>query len=132
VYGDNSKAGHFLADQIAKIQNGVFEVIGPEETRSFCHVEDAVRASIFCAETQVNQLFNIGNDKEITIMDAVNVIARELGHKNTEWTTSPGRAGSTATRRPNIAKLRSVMPDYAPMSFEQGVKRIIKNLVDKS
>jgi hypothetical protein len=23
------------------------------------------------------------------------------------------------------------MPDYAPMSFEQGVSRIIKNLVDK-
>jgi nucleoside-diphosphate-sugar epimerase len=77
-------------------------------------------------------LFNIGNDREITIMDAVKVIAKELGHKNPEWTTTPGRAGSTATRRPNIAKLRSVMLDYKPMAFEQGVKRIIKNLVDKS
>jgi len=132
VYGDNSKAGHFLADQIAKIQNGVFEVVGPEETRSFCHVEDAVRASIFCAETQLNQLFNIGNDREITIMDAVKVIAREFGHTDPKWAATPGRDGSTATRRPNIDKLRSVMPDYTPMSFEQGVGRIIKNLVDKS
>ena len=65
-------------------------------------------------------------------MDAVKVIAKEFGHTDPEWTTTPGRAGSTATRRPNIAKLRSVMPDYAPMSFEQGVGRIIKNLVDKS
>ena len=132
VYGDNSKAGHFLADQIAKIQNGIFEVVGPEETRSFCHVEDAVRASIFCAKTQTRELFNIGNDREITIRNAVKVIAEELGHTDPEWTSSPGKAGSTATRRPNIDKLRSVVSDYKPMSFEQGVKRIIKNLVDKS
>jgi nucleoside-diphosphate-sugar epimerase len=77
-------------------------------------------------------LFNIGNDREITIRDAVKVIAEELGHTDPEWTSSPGKAGSTATRRPNIDKLRSVMSDYKPMSFEQGVKRIIKNLVDKS
>jgi nucleoside-diphosphate-sugar epimerase len=76
-------------------------------------------------------LFNIGNDREITIRDAVNIIAEELGHADPRWTTSPGKAGSTATRRPDIAKLRSVMPDYAPMSFEQGVSRIIKNLLDK-
>ena len=96
------------------------------------HAEDAVRASIFCAKTQTRELFNIGNDREITIRDAVKVIAEELGHSDPEWTTSPGKAGSTATRRPNIDKLRSVMSDYKPMSFEQGVKRIIKNLVDKS
>jgi nucleoside-diphosphate-sugar epimerase len=132
VYGDNSKAGHFLADQIAKIQNGVFQVVGPEETRSFCHVEDAIRASIFCAETQTNQLFNIGNDREITIMDAVKVIATELGHTDPAWATTPGMAGSTATRRPDITKLRSVMPDYDPMTFEHGVQRIVKKLVDKS
>jgi len=131
VYGENSKAGHFLADQITKIQNNVFQVVGPEETRSFCHVEDAVRASIFCAETQKRELFNVGNDREITIMDAVKVLAKELGHPNPEWTTTPGKAGSTATRRPNITKLRSVMSNYDPMSFEQGVARIIKNLVDK-
>lgn len=132
VYGDNSKAGHFLADQIAKIRNGVFQVVGPEETRSFCHVEDAIQASIFCAETQTNQLFNIGNDREITIMDAVKVIATELGHTDPVWTTAPGMAGSTATRRPDITKLRSVMPDYDPMTFEHGVQRIVKKLVDKS
>jgi nucleoside-diphosphate-sugar epimerase len=95
-------------------------------------VEDAVRATIFCAETQTRELFNIGNDREITIQDAVKVIAKEFGHKDPDWTTTPGRAGSTATRRPNIDKLKSVMPDYKPMKFEQGVKRIIKNLVDKS
>lgn len=125
VYGTNSKAGHFLADQMAKIRQGVFEVVGPTETRSFCHVEDAVAASIHCAETQTHDLFNIGNDREITIMDAASVIAQAMGHDNPIWLTTAGKAGSTANRRPNIAKLRSVMPGYNPRTFEQGVKEIV-------
>jgi UDP-glucose 4-epimerase len=132
VYGDNSKSGHFLADQIQKIKNGVFECVGPDETRSFCHVEDAVRASIYCAETQTNELINIGNDREITIMAAAQIIAAELGHSNPMWITTPGKAGSTPTRRPDITKLRSVMSDYSPMSFEEGVGQIIGKLVDNS
>jgi nucleoside-diphosphate-sugar epimerase len=110
---------------MAKIRQGVFEVVGPTETRSFCHVEDAVAASIHCAETQTHELFNIGNDREITIMDAASVIARTMGHDNPIWLTTAGKAGSTANRRPNIAKLRSVMPGYNPRTFEQGVKEIV-------
>jgi UDP-glucose 4-epimerase len=132
VYGDNSKAGHFLADQIQKIRNGVFEVVGPEETRSFCHVEDAVRASIFCAQTQTKELINIGNDREITIMAAAQIIAEAMNHSSPVWITTPGKAGSTTNRRPDITKLRNIMDDYSPMPFEQGVHQIISKLFDKS
>jgi nucleoside-diphosphate-sugar epimerase len=131
VYGDNSKAGHFLADQITKIRAGVFECVGPEETRSFCHVEDAIAASIYCAQTQTRKLINIGNDREITIMMAAEIIAQALGHANPVWITTAGKSGSTANRRPDIAKLRGIMPDYRPRSFEDGVHNIVQNLVDK-
>jgi len=131
VYGDNSKAGHFLADQITKIRAGVFECVGPEETRSFCHVEDAISASIYCAQTQSRELINIGNDREITIMSAAEIIAQALGHVNPVWITTAGKSGSTANRRPNISKLRGIMPDYKPRSFEDGVHVIVQNLVDK-
>jgi nucleoside-diphosphate-sugar epimerase len=127
VYGENSKAGHFLADQISKIKSGVFECVGPEETRSFCHVEDAVRASIHCAETQTNELVNIGNDREITIMTAAQIIAGAMGHANPMWITTPGKAGSTANRRPDITKLRNIMSDYSPMPFEVGVQKIVES-----
>ena len=125
VYGENSKAGHFLADQIAKIKQGKFECFGANETRSFCHVEDAIRASIYCAETQTRELINIGNDREITIMDAAQIIASALGHDNPTWAITPGKPGSTASRRPDISKLRSIMSDYTPMSFELGVQKSI-------
>ena len=128
VYGDNSKAGHFLADQIAKIKSGVFEVIGPEETRSFCHVEDAVRATIHMSRAVENELINIGNDREITIMEAAQTIAGAMGHSNPNWISTPGKVGSTPNRRPDISKLQSVLTDYCPRTFEQGVREIVDNM----
>ena len=128
VYGQDSKAGHFLADQIAKIRSGVFEVVGPNETRSFCHVEDAVRASIHMSRAVERELINIGNDREITIMEAAQTIARAMGHTDAVWITTAGKAGSTPNRRPDISKLKSVMRDYRPKSFEQGVQEIIDNM----
>jgi UDP-glucose 4-epimerase len=128
VYGDNSKAGHFLADQIAKIKSGVFEVTGPDETRSFCHVEDAVRASIHASRIVENTLMNIGNDCEITIIEATRTIATALGHASPVWITAPGKVGSTANRKPDISKLKSVYKEYHPRTFEQGVKEIIDKL----
>jgi len=125
VYGDNSKAGHFLADQIAKIKSGVFECVGPEETRSFCHVEDAVRATIHASRAVTNELLNIGNDREITIMEAAQTIARCMGHTDPVWITTAGKAGSTPNRRPDITKLKNILKDYRPRTFEQGVQEII-------
>jgi len=125
VYGENSKKGHFLGDQIDKIKNGVFTVIGAQETRSFCHVSDAIRASIYVAENCNRDLVNIGNDREISIGDAVKVIATELGYPNAEFKQLPSKEGSVANRRPNIDKLRSIMPNYEPISFEQGIRQIL-------
>jgi nucleoside-diphosphate-sugar epimerase len=125
VYGEHSKKGHFLGDQIDKIKNGVFTVIGAEETRSFCHVYDAVRASIFVAENCNRELVNVGNDEEITIGEAVQVIAREMGHPDAVFEQLPGKPGSVANRRPDITKLRSIMPGYEPIKFEQGIRQIL-------
>jgi nucleoside-diphosphate-sugar epimerase len=125
VYGENSKKGHFLGDQIDKIRNGIFNVIGADETRSFCYISDAVEASIFVAENCNRELVNVGNDLEISIGEAVQVIARVMGHPNAKFEQLPSRAGSVANRRPDISKLRSIMPEYEPLSFEQGIRKIL-------
>jgi nucleoside-diphosphate-sugar epimerase len=125
VYGENSKQGHFLGDQINKIKNGVFSVIGGQETRSFCYVSDAIEASIFVAENADRVLVNVGNDREISIGEAVKVIAQIMGHPEAQFEQLPSMPGSVANRRPDISKLRSIMPDYNPLSFEQGIRKIL-------
>lgn len=127
VYGSQSKPGHFVADQILKIQRGVFEIIGANETRSFCHVTDAVQASVYLAEHVAGIVVNVGNDAEITIADAAQIIAESLGHAQPTWTHRPGLAGSTANRRPDISKLRLLVPDYYPRDFRAGMQEVIAN-----
>ena len=125
VYGENSKQGHFLGDQINKIKNGTFSVIGGQETRSFCYVSDAIEASIFVAENANRVLVNVGNDREISIGEAVKVIARVMGHPEAVFEQLPSMPGSVANRRPDISKLRAIMPDYNPLSFEEGIRKIL-------
>lgn len=124
VYGADDGPGHFLPDQIAKMKQGIFEIIGGDETRSFCHVEDAMEASIYCAENANNVLVNIGSDTEIVIDYAANVIANTLGYAP-DWKQIPSKPGSTKTRRPDITKLRSIMPHFNPRSFEEGIRQIL-------
>lgn len=125
VYGENSKKGHFLGDQIDKIRNGIFSVIGGQETRSFCHVKDAIEASIYVAENCNRELVNVGNDREISIGEAVQIIAKVMGHPNAKFEQLPSMPGSVANRRPDISKLRAIMPNYSPLSFEDGIRQIL-------
>jgi len=126
IYGENSKQGHFLGDQINKIKNGIFSIIGGDETRSFCHVSDAVYASIYAANNVDKQLINIGNDREITIKQAVEIIAKEMGHDNVEFEQLPSLPGSVGNRKPDITKLRNLIPGYNPISFEEGIRKILE------
>ena len=103
----------------------MFSVIGAQETRSFCHVSDAIRASIFVAENCNREVVNVGNDREISIGDAVKTIAEIMGHANAEFEQLPSMPGSVTNRCPDISKLRKIMPDYDPMSFEQGIRLIL-------
>lgn len=123
VYGKNSKPGHFVSDQITKIKNQVFELIGADETRCYCYVEDAMSATVKLAAICNNEVINVGSDIEITSRDAVQVIAQQLGVTAT-FRELPGRVGSGSRRKPDISKLRNYI-DFDPISFEEGIKQIL-------
>ena len=125
IYGEDSKAGHFIADQMEKIGRGVFEVTGANETRSFCYVEDGIRATIYCGFNVHRDVVNIGNDVETPIVEAAETIARAMGIAEPKFTLLEGKPGSTQTRRPNISKLRSIMQDYRPRTFAEGMAKIV-------
>ena len=129
VYSNRSNDGHFVADQVKKIRNGVFSIIGYDETRSFCHVSDAVDATIHCANKYNNDVINIGNDEEIKIKNAAEIIANSQGldSDSIDWEYIDSRHGSVMRRLPNIDKLRSLYHDYSPMLFKQGIYKSFRN-----
>jgi nucleoside-diphosphate-sugar epimerase len=128
VYGADSLPGHFVADQINQIKNHRFDLIGGNETRCFCHVDDAIEATIKLMLGDIKDIVNIGNDQPLIIREAANIIAEFFGSFNVQWNELPGRSGSIKTRVPDLKKLYSYMPEYQPMNFKTGMNLIIQGL----
>lgn len=124
VFGADSRQGHFVHDITKKIEQGDNSLIGYNETRSFCYIDDAIDALIFTAFSQSNIVINIGNEEEISILDAANVISKILYKKQMDWILKQGRKGSTARRCPSIDKLKKIFPNYNPLPFEKAIEKI--------
>jgi UDP-glucose 4-epimerase len=129
TYSEHSASGHMLRDQLNKINQGVFELINPNDTRSFCYVEDTVNAIIKVAESAEKDIINIGSDEEITVKEAADIIADSQGYDSPNWYVIEGHAGSTARRKPDLTKLRTYFPKYQPERFASVIKRIRSKLV---
>lgn len=117
VFSEHSTQGHFVHDIIKNINKNIYEIKGHDETRSFCYVEDAVEALLKLYEQHSRDIFNIGSDEELKIIDAANIIAKKLG-KKIDWKYAPGRQGSVKRRKPDLNKLRKAIGHFNPRSFE--------------
>ena len=106
-----------------KIRSKNFEIIGADETRSFCYVSDAVDAVIKISETS-RQIVNVGSDEELKIINAADIIADAMGENNVIWTTKPGLDGSAKSRKPDITKLKRLLPTFSPKTFKEVLSTI--------
>jgi UDP-glucose 4-epimerase len=131
TYSEHSAEGHMLKDLLNKINQGVFELINPDDTRSFCYVEDCVQALIVVSEKATKDIVNIGNDEEITVRQAADIIAESQGFANPTWTIIQKHLGSTARRKPDLHKLRHYFPEYQPRKFITIIEQIKSKLLTK-
>jgi nucleoside-diphosphate-sugar epimerase len=118
VFSEYSGTGHFVKDIADKIRNKNFEIIGADETRSFCYVSDAVEAVIEISK-ESGQIINVGSNEELKIIDAANIIASALGEHNVNWVSKPGLIGSAKNRKPDITKLKRLLPTFSPKTFKE-------------
>lgn len=124
VFSENSRPGHFVHDIKDKITKNDFNLIGGNETRSFCYIDDAIDALVYLMDKANNDIINVGNSEEITILQAANIIAQELYNKEINWISVNGQKGSTKRRCPDITKLKNIFPDYNPITFKHAIEKI--------
>jgi nucleoside-diphosphate-sugar epimerase len=128
VFSENAGKGHFVRDIIDKMNCGVFELEGADETRAFCYVTDAIDALINIVDSANNEVINIGSEEEITVLTAADIIANELGFKDHTWINKTGREGSSKRRCPDITKLKQYYPSFSPRTFANAIKLIKEEL----
>lgn len=126
VYGPETKSGHVVYDQISNHKNEIYEVIGPEETRCYTHVKDAISATIICmSKAKTKEVINIGSQEELSSLEVAKIIGKHFNYY-ADYKLISGRIGSTKKRIPDISKLIEYYPEYNPITFEDGVKKILK------
>ena len=126
VYGPRMGAEHVIPQFIERIlkKEDPFRVFGAEETRTFCYIDDAVKATQLVMESKKTsaQTVHIGrSDGEIKMIGLAKTLFR-IAKFNPQIDVQPAPMGSVARRCPDISKLKQL--GYKPeVDLEEGLKR---------
>ena len=98
----------------AAVENKPIKVFGDgSQSRVFCHVEDTVKAVLLLAGTNksIGEVFNIGGEGEITILDLAKMIIKQTNSKSeitfTDYEDAYAIGFEDMARRvPNISKVK--------------------------
>ena len=95
---------HIVERFVNKLENPI-KIYGHDQTRAFCYIDDAVRGTVGAMESadQSNNIYHIGNDKEITMEVLTKFIGNILGYKD-DYEFAMTYPGSVSRRCPKIEK----------------------------
>jgi nucleoside-diphosphate-sugar epimerase len=126
IYGPRMGDKHVVPDFFLRALRGEYWIYGPQQTRSFLYVDDAVYASRRLAEMPqaANQVVNVGSGEEITIGDLAGRMMRALGRDN-PIEPRPAPAASVARRAPDLTRLHRLVPGYERVPLDEGLTRTL-------
>jgi len=114
------------------LKNEPLQVYGSgEQIRCFCHIDDAVRALLLVLESEqaIGQVFNVGNNQQISIMDLAKKVI-ELTNSKSEIVKVPYAEAypegfeDMQRRVPDISKINRVL-GWSP---QIGLDKIVKDI----
>ncbi|MEU6912257.1 NAD-dependent epimerase/dehydratase family protein [Streptomyces olindensis] len=127
VYGPRMGYDHVIPQFVERLLSGAdpFEIHGADQTRAFCHVDDAVEAIIALTALPAKEplLVNIGNDEEeIRIRDLARKVFDTLG-RHPAVDVHPAPPLSPVRRLPDIARLRELTGYRPKVGLDEGLRR---------
>lgn len=117
---------------VSALKNEPLQVYGSgDQIRCFCHVDDAIRALLLVMESDkaIGQVFNIGNNQQISIMDLAKKVIAITGSKskivNIPYSKAYPEGYEDMQRRvPDILKIKNRV-GWSP---QIGLDQIIKDI----
>jgi UDP-glucuronate decarboxylase len=103
-----------------------------KQTRSFCYVQDLIKAIDSVANTSnaIESPINIGNPKEMTIKELAETVVGLIGSDSViEYLPLP--ADDPKQRQPDISRARDLLDWEPKISLENGLKATIEYFKDK-
>lgn len=112
----------------AALKNKPITIYGDgRQTRTFCYIDDHLDATVNCLlkNTYVNDVVNIGNDQEISILELAQAVIKLSGSSSKIVNLPPLPEGDMTRRQPDIAKMQCLL-NRPFTNLEDGLRKIIE------
>ena len=132
VYGPRMGFKHViphLAQRFLKHESP-FKVFGHDQTRAFCHIDDAVLGTVLAMEKgKHGETYHIGTQDEITIEALIKHVGDVMEYTG-PYENAPTYPGSVSRRCPDITKAKTELGFDPKIDWKEGVKETINWYVD--
>ena len=110
------------------LENVPLTVFGDgSQTRSFCYVDDLVRGLILLAESGEHMPVNIGNPREMTLLELAEAVLRVTGSKS-EIVHEALPVDDPQVRQPDITRARQLLGWEPEVELDAGLRRLLASL----
>lgn len=101
-----------------------------KQTRSFCYVDDLLKGLVLYARSSLTEPVNLGNQKEFSILELVDVLKQMFPEKAFQVAFMPLPADDPKQRRPNTEKAEKFLGWKAEISLKDGLTKYSQFLKD--
>ncbi len=130
TYGPKMRKDFVISKFIsASLNNEDLTIHGDgNQTRTFCYIDDNVEATMFAFYQNkfVNDVVNIGNDAEISILELAKTIIKLTRSKSKIIHLAPLEEGDMTRRKPDTTKMKLLL-NNSMISLEDGLQRVLAN-----
>lgn len=116
------------------LENKPITIFGDgQQTRTFCYIDDHLEATVSCLlnSQYINDVVNIGNDQEISVLELARAIKKITGSKSEIIHLDPLPEGDMTRRQPDIEKMQCLLKRPFT-SLEEGLGKIIEHRKKKA
>jgi UDP-glucuronate decarboxylase len=97
-----------------------------QQSRSFCYVDDLVRAMLLMMDTpaEITGPVNVGNPDEFTILELAELVLRKVGGRS-KICDKPLPGDDPRQRQPDITKAKTLLQWQPTVSLDDGLEPTI-------
>jgi len=111
------------------LENKPLTVFGDgSQTRSFCYVSDLIRGLYALATSDEHLPVNIGNPREMTLLELAEAVIRATGSKS-EIVFEALPVDDPQVRQPDITRAQQVLGWEPEVELDEGLKRLLASMV---
>jgi nucleoside-diphosphate-sugar epimerase len=127
-YGPRMGLDHVMPEFLGRIirKEEPFKIFGAQETRSYCYVEDTVRATQMVMESEKTngEIVHIGNDREeISALDLAKKMFRLFNYQPQKMEIHEAPKGCVKRRCPDLTKIRKLISYEPTVNLDEGLKK---------